>query len=583
MKRLLKVLALIVGVGSIVQAGTSVTYDGPMTDSNAGLGVASSTTGYRINLDDKNIDYASVQILTSSGNYASSTFSDGRASAFTMTVVNPTALSTAAATGQLTMVSVTAAAGAVSLGTVVISSNVLGAQIHVTGPPGNQDYTVGANVAQGSGPTVMAVNLRDTINLSSSSTGIMAQVNTSSTVLTISAISSGTFGNSWSVTSTSSTAISSAAFAGGINPVTVTIGGYKYVAGSDFTIGASTAAMAQNLSQVIYNSSATTLVTSTASFPCTIANGCGVVYATATVAGLAGNYALASSNALAISTSGATMTGGLDNAVFCINGTCLTANTHWYPKATVVGTAQSIYAAINSSFTIVTSTERAGVVYTTASAVGVVGNYATFSSSSTALLLSPLVSSSAVTAVSTGIMYGGSASSYTLTGTTIKIPAHGYPTGLMVSISSTTGNKALYYSSAVVGTANLLTMGSTWYVIPVDANTISLALTSTGAVAGTSVYMASSQTVTTPDVWTVYIATPVGGSSYGWFQSNNATDWIQVGSTYTYTNGSSFVYPSSMTYVDFGNIDYKWLQLNVAPPATSGGMVVKTYLHGEKR
>jgi hypothetical protein len=564
--------------------GSTVSMDGPMTDSNAEVGVAGEVRQYLLNLDDHNIDYVSAQVVVSSGNYTQATFNDGRASTFTVTIVTPASLSTAAATGYFTAVSTTEATGVAGSAVVVFGTNNGTAIVKITGPPGGLAYYIGGNVALGYVSSNTASNFSTAVNLSSNTSLVTASQSGTNDYVTLTCMNTGTACNSYAVTSSSTAQVSTAAFSGGTNPVSVTVGGYVFRAGSEFVIGASTATMASNLAALIYASSATYGFTASTSAS---VGSTGIMYTTATTAGKAGNLTLASSNQLAISTSGPNMTGGTDNAYLCINGTCLYANKHWYPTSSAATTADSLYAAINSSFTsVVTSTETNGVIYTTSTAVGTGTTYVTFSSSQTPMTISPYTSSSTVTGSALGAMYGGTNSSYTIRGTTIKIPSHGFPNGLKVSISSTTGNQQLTYStSAVGGTDSVLSFGSTYYVIPVDANTISLALTSTGAVAGTAVVFSSSRTPTTADVWTVYIATPVGASSYGWWESDNGVDYWKAPSTstMTFTYGSSFVYPSSFTYVDFGNITAKWLKLIVAPPATSGAIVTKTTIHGKSR
>lgn len=578
-------LALVPGVGWCRTAS----MDGPMTNANAALGQAYPAR-FNLNTDDKDVDYVSAQVVYSSAIIAAVTFNDGTAATGTFTVVTPTALSTAAATGKLTVVDYTLAAGHVSTASVSIISNTTGTVINITGPPGGLRFQLGGNWPALGGPSGLAISLTALINASSNTTGVIASTNTGATLVGLATISSGTAYNSFAVTSTTPTAISTAAFLGGREPVTITIGGVGLKAGRDFTIGASSNTMAFAISQIVDASSATTLVTSTASTVCTSAASCGIIYASATITGTVGNtFGLGSTNQLAVSTSAPTLKGGTDNAQLCINGTCLTANTNWYPRATAALTADSLYAAINTSFTIVKATQTAGVIYTTATITGPGGRYALASSSNPALSLGVLVSSSATTGASTGVMAGGAiTSSYTLNSQRITIASHGLPTGLKVSISTTVGNYQLQYTSAAVGTATNLVFGSTWYVIPIDANTIGLSITSTGAVAGLAtdgIYLVSSRTVMTTDVWQVNVATTAGSTSYGWFESNDGVNFWQVPGTSstTITTGDSFVYPSTFTFVDFGNVTAKWLQFNVSPPATAGAIKVKAYIHGEKR
>ena len=570
-------------------AATSVTMDGPMTDTNAQTGQAYPKQ-FNLNMDDHNIDYGLAQVVYSSGIYVKNTFVDGTASSATITVVNATALSTGAASGTLTIVSTTVAIGFQSTATVSIAGRQVGMNVSINGPPGGLNFVIGGNVSAADVTTNTAVNIMNAVNASSNTALITATLNTSSTTLTIQCINAGTACNSYTFLSSSTTAISTSPFTGGLNPVTVTIGGQAYQAVRDFAVGTSSAAMANNISALIVASSNTYLITSTAPLTCTNASSCGIIYATATYNGTAGNkIGLASSNSLAVSTSGVTFLGGTDNAQLCINGTCLTANKHWYPLATTAATADSLYAAINSSFTIVVATDTGStaVIYTTSTGVGSGVNYTITSSSQPALKIGGAYTYMQPNATSTSTYIGGSTASYALNGQTLIISGHGWPVGLKVSISSTTGNAQLQYSTAAVGTATNLTWGSTWYLSIIDANTVGLSLTSTGAVAGLTgdVFLVSSKTLTTADVWQVNVATTAGSTAFGWYESNDGSNFWQVPgtATTTITTGDSFVYPSTFTFFDFGNIDAKWLQLNVSPPATAGAISISAKMHGEKR
>jgi len=583
MKRLGAAILIWVSSIGVAVAGTSVTMDGPITDSNAALGVAGANRTYLLNLDDHNVDYLSVQILSSSGAYSDATFNDGKAATATWTVASYTALSTAAATGQLTMVSTTVASGVQGTAGVVFGTNVGNANILINGPPGGLNYTIGGNVAMGGASSATAVNFAAAVNLSSNTSLITATQTGTNASVVLTCVNAGTFCNNYSVTSSSPAQVSTAAFSGGTNPVVVSLNGYAWKAGADFAVGASTAAMAANLSAVIMASSMTTGVTSTATLACP--NNCGVLYATATANGRAGNFQLSSSNQLAISTSASTMLGGQDNAVACLNGTCVTANKDFYPVTSNAQTATNLAAAFNASVAslTVTSVAAGAVVFSTANIVGTAGNYTITTSTQGALTIGPYTSSNVVTGFATGTMYGGSSSSYTINTSAIRIPSHGYPLALMVSIASTTGNTAIYTSTAVGGTATALTQGSTWYVVPIDANNIALATSSTMAVAGLPVVLVSSAVKTTADSWLIHVSTTAGSASFGFYGSNNGTDFLQIGSSVTFSGGSAYVYPSSATYVDIGNVDWKYFQMNVAPPATSGAIVIKTWVHGEKR
>ena len=99
------------GLAGVACAATSVTMDGPMTDSNAALGVAGTPRAYTLNMDDHNIDYISAQVVYSSGTYGAVTFNDGSAASGTLTVVSATILSSATASGTVIVISSTGLVG----------------------------------------------------------------------------------------------------------------------------------------------------------------------------------------------------------------------------------------------------------------------------------------------------------------------------------------------------------------------------------------------------------------------------------------------------------------------------------------
>ena len=231
-----------------------------------------------------------------------------------------------------------------------------------------------------------------------------------------------------------------------------------------------------------------------------------------------------------------------------------------------------------------TDNAAAGIIYATSTITGTAANYVMTSSSQTILSVGGPVTS-LVTGLGTGAMSGGTNASYALRGQNITIAGHGLPQSLKVTISSTTGNSALTYSTAAVGGTNVtLAFGAAVYVIPVDVNTIQLALTSTGAIQGVPITLTSSRTLTTADVWTVTASTAVGTAGYGFQQSDDGVNfWNVPAITSTTIADGGFIYPSSYTWVDFGNVSSKFLRFSVAPPATSGAIAVKAYIHGEKR
>ena len=510
--------------------------------------------------------YISVETIVSSDTIASQTFTDGQAATATLTVASYTGLSTATASGTFTAVSTSAAVGVQGSAAVVISSNVSGTQIAITGPPGALNLMVGGNVGQGYSSTSTAVNFATAVIASSNTSGMTASVNTSSTVVTVSCLAYGTFCNNYAVTSSSPTAISTAAFSGGTNPVTVTVGGAQFTAAvssltaNQFNVGANTTAMATNLAAQIAASSNTIGITA--------ASAGTVVSATATVAGAAGNsFATLTSNALAISTAALTMSGGQSNAVTCINGACLTANKDYYPATSNTVTAAAIVTAWSTQVAsqTITLTSAGAIISATSTVVGTAPNSYLLTVTTNAITPLVLVSSSATTGAQVGTFSGGTNAAYTLvngTGTVLTIPNHGFNTALPVLYS--TGS-----ATAITG----LTNQTTYYPIYLTANTISLASSTVQAMLGNALPLTSSQTKTTADTFTLAPLAITGTPSWQFVVSDDAINWVPFTTTVNNIAISSATYSSyistgTVNVYDLNHMDYAWFGAKVIPPTT---------------
>lgn len=534
-------------------------------------GLAYSNT-YILDMDES--PNVSMQVNWTSATFTAASFDDGTASSGTFTVVSYTALSTAAATGSLTMVSTTAALGAAGTALVQFGNNVAGAIVRITGPPGDQNYTTGGDVALGAVSSNTASNFATAVAVSSNSSGLTATQTGTSSAVTLTCIRSGAFCNSYAVTSSSAAEVSTAAFSGGVDAVKVTIDGYAYVAGVDFLVGTSTSMMAVILSTTIAASSATTKIDASAKPVGTI--GSGVVFATYTVTGAVGNKTLASSNPLAISTGSNVMTGGQDNATFAVNGVTFTANVNFSPVTSTAQTATNIAAAITSSAatTGVIAAAAGSVVFATSTMVGPNTTYALASSSNAALTVGLLVSSTTA-GVATGIMTGGTSAEYTINTGTISVPNHGLTRALLV----------VYATSTAAGISPLVAL-TTYYIVPIDANTLALSPTSTSAVAGTYITLTSSNSSTTKHTFTLTPAVITGLASFKWEGSNDRTLWSPIVTPYAVVVGSvtmgTYVFGSTSTVWDVGPYDYHWLRLNVLAP-TQGGVAIRASVHGKGR
>ena len=524
-------------------------------------------------IDISQVQGVSMQVNYGSTTYSSKTFGDGTQSSGTITVVTYTALSSAAATGNITIVSPTVAAGTAGSAVVVFGTNVGAARVKMVGPPGGIDVTIGGTVALGGASSATAKNFATEVDKSSYTTGVTVTHSGTNAYVTLTCIAPGTACNSFTVTSSSSAQISSAAFSGGVEPVSITVGDYVYKAGQEFAIGATSATMAFNLAAAITATESSVVVASAvASCP----NNCGVVYATAAVDGAAGNRAITTSNTNAVTVSGAKMTGGKDNATLSLNGTTLTANTNFATTVSAANSATGIAAAFNAKASSLTvrCVANGAIVTATSTAVGTSTNYVLTTSTNTALSIWPVTSSSVVTGAATGNLYGGTNSSYTINSANIVVNNHGFTKALAV----------LYSGTPAIGG---LTNNATYYVVVVDSNRIQLATTSALAQAGTGVVLTSSSTQTSADSYTLTPSTTTGIPSFRWEVSNDLTNWtawttntynISISSVtmLTYTNGGA------TSIWDPGLVNYKGLRLKVIGP-DRGGVMLKAFVHGKGR
>lgn len=302
--------------------------------------------------------------------------------------------------------------------------------------------------------------------------------------------------------------------------------------------------------------------------------GASVVSTTAPYAGSAWNsFIINSSTPAAISS--ATFTGGRDNQSLTINGKRLLANTDFFPITSTAQTATNIAAAISlNTLTIgATASATSNVVFATATTVGSNTNYAIVSSSQAALTMSPFTSSSVVTGIATGNMFGGFNSSYTINGSAINLVGNnlGLAEGVWFSTGSATGLTPLVW-------------GTTYYAIPGTGSSVQLALTSTGAIAGLPIVFTSSAVKTTADTFTLNVPAITGTPSVTWAASNDNLHWLPYSSTpFNITIPSvsyaSYLSTGTVTNFDFGHFDYSYIGLSVTAP-TAGAINILAHIIG---
>ncbi len=224
------------------------------------------------------------------------------------------------------------------------------------------------------------------------------------------------------------------------------------------------------------------------------------------------------------------------------------------PASTAANTAKSISDYIVANFSDVTSTySAAGVVYATSTLVGTAANFTMTTSSQAAL------------GVSGATMTGGTNAAWTINTPTITIANNGFTTGLAVLYTGT---------PAISGLATT----TTYYISVIKPNnngvssTFKLSSTSTAAVAGVGIVLASSRTNTTTDTYTLaplaFANTSGGGIQLQWSDDN--VNWTNA------TTGNYGLTITSVTFssgggtalYDLGPIQHRYLRAAETPPTT---------------
>ena len=353
------------------------------------------------------------------------------------------------------------------------------------------------------------------------------------------------------ITVTKSTTILSA-----ITPaVSFTLNGITLTSGIQWNIGASTGATGQNIANAInaYSPLSSLFLATTSS---TTVPGVVNITVISTGATIGNAYTLTSSSAAALTAGSATFTGGREPGLLIFNLTSLSTNS-------VVLTEGIDYQAVTSSQATITSIKSAidgnsilsnwvsistatgGVGNLTSKGVGTKYNFGIIASTPTAL-----------TITNKG-MYGGANSDVYTTNNAIYEPGHDVTLGL-----------AMLYVRTAGTSPGLLVTGTTYYGMPVDTDYFQVAASTTLAVAGTEISIAT-QTLTGAGTGTFTPLSYTGTASFKWQSSNDNTNWTDINvSSITYSSPST---TASSTFWDFGSVGYRYIRLNVIAP-TRGGL-----------
>lgn len=314
-------------------------------------------------------------------------------------------------------------------------------------------------------------------------------------------------------------------------------GAHIFLAGRDWTYGATTALTAQSIA-----ASLSTIQWLSVSV---VGN---VIFTTAPVGAFYNSISFTSNNPSNLSIASSHFAGGNDNATVYVNGFGVQAFRNFTPGGSASASATAIATAINTLPTLsgqVTATPSGASVTLQSKAAGAIWNF-------------PLATAnvSAITVASPN-MIGGLTPAWTLNGKTIAAPAHGYTLAL-----------PLLYTAGASPAIGGLSSGTTYYAVPLDANTLELATSQGNAIAATPIVVTFTSTSTLTTALN-YSLTPlpfvVGSTGFDWEVSNDNSHWSTLPiSSVTYT------VPGSSSW-DFGRINQRYLSLNVVAP-TSGAL-----------
>ncbi len=317
-------------------------------------------------------------------------------------------------------------------------------------------------------------------------------------------------------------------------------GAYVFLAGRDWKYGATTALTAASIK----------LALDKVPFISTSRSGA-ILYSTATTLGTAANSIIVQTNASdTLTVSSPTFLGGRNASTIWVNGYSFTAGTNYTVGASAALTATAIAAAINAKSTlkdqIDADTATSSVTLVSVKAGSLWNSTLATSNSSAISVLHPT-------------MVGGATPSWTLSSRNISIASHAFTLALPVLYSTGTG------AAAISG----LTNQTTYYVIPVDANTVKLATSAAQALLLNGVVLASTSTLTAAKTYTLAPLAFTAAATTGgkWQVSNDASSWSDVSaSSVSWVGGGG----AGTTNWSLGLIPYKYLSFNVVGPATGG-------------
>lgn len=282
--------AVAIGFSTLLALAAPAAADSALTYSSSVVnGVLAATQSVDLDLNRYRVDDLSVQLVYSSASPNTVTFTDGHTSTGNITISSLSGLTTAYATGSITVISTTGLSGM----TLTVNGNTL--------KEGGAWFTKATT-------HLTAVDIARALNKDYADI-VRSTVTPTGSVVYSTATNYGMAGNSITLTTSISgkVSVSGANLTGGRDHAVLTLAGIRFTANSTFAVASTSSGTATNLASAINNSGLGDMVRAAAAS--------NIVYATSTTAGYAANYAMVSSTPAALTVSAANMSGGIDSDV----------------------------------------------------------------------------------------------------------------------------------------------------------------------------------------------------------------------------------------------------------------------------
>jgi hypothetical protein len=537
-----------------------ITYQGNLVNES---GLAYNNT-YYLDLVGSQIDNLSLQISYSSITAPAINVTDGRKSTGSITVTSYAGLQGAQGSNTITVAAIdyltpVAATNYVTIGSV---TGLAGATLSLNG--GQRIAQEGVDWFRTTTTTGAAKSLSEFITAQWPELKASYAVVSGSTVVFTTSTVAGTLYNGYSLNSSTPTVLTVAHFnfSGGYDGVKtgdyVSVLGKRFVNGIDWNVKTTANLTAADINAAIVSA------TNTTSLPINATVSANVVTLTCKSSGtFCNDYTLTSStNVLAVG--GAKFSGGKQDETITIAGVTLKNAVDFNALTSAAVTAKAISDAIMANATlsaIINSTwSAAGVVTATATVSGNNGNGFSMFSSTVALTFSHRQ------------FDGGLETAFSSMTNTIT-SSHTFTTGMRVLFATNT----YIPPSPLVGEV-------TYYAIYTDATHFKLALTSTGAVAGTAISLSTSAgggvfTLTPMPIAGTPTITATGSNDGVKYVSLYISSMTSLGS-FTSANASECLISFASPYTadskmwNIGDVFFRYLRIVISPP-TAGGIVVK--------